>query len=265
MYKSLFLMFSALALFSSCKKDALNNPNQIVITQLTNDEYSGNYSKTIMNGSFNLWVQGTVSLNSQGLVNYNNYLSLRGYFYNIPDTVTTGGAVTIDTIHLLQNSTYSAEEQNIDSGFFGRNISFNITPPINQTPQFTASVYLPKVMYAQLGSLTSNIANPTGDTLFWNADLNDMDGILIDANYIPTQYINNGISTKYPNAIEKLINAVPDNGSYILPNSFWAAFPSGAYIQIGLSRQHYCLVTYNQYKYLIQTYSNTFIIDAKVP
>jgi len=135
-------------------------------------------------------------------------------------------------------------------------------PPPGQAPQFSAN--MPKVVYARAGADIKNIQQPTSDTLFWNADAANVNGIELKATYDPSRYINKPVLSIYPVPVIKTLIGIADNGSYIIPKSFLSLFPPGAFIDISLSRETYVLISYNQFKYIVHAYSYTFILDENV-
>ena len=206
-------------LFISCKKEDVNNTNKVVVTQLSENDFYSNYAAVPNNGNFNIWVQGLISLNAQGSVLHNNSFLIHGSFYDSRDSILPGGAVSIDSFHFPAGASYSLQQSGVDTGFFGRNITAVLVPPPGQAPQFSANIYMPKVIYARAGADIKNIQQPTSDTLFWNADAANVNGIELKATYDPSRYINKPVLSSYPVPVIKTVTAIADNGSYIIPKS----------------------------------------------
>lgn len=262
--KNLLMLIIVLLSFSSCKKDPVDNTNKIVTTTLSDEAYGAQYAGTHTNGDFYVSGQGILSLNAQGIAVKYNYLLIHGSFYNQMDSTVPGGEVSIDTFHFSGDSSYNVPGYNtIDNSFFGRNIELMLTPPSGQAPQFTAQLYLPENLFAQVGSSAANILKPAGDTLFWNADPANKNGMIISFDYYPDMYLNNSINS--PNFITKTIAGIPDNGSYIIPANILSLFPSGGYIDIKLTRDASTLVSYNQFKYILHSLTSTIVFNFKVP
>ena len=150
---------------------------------------------------------------------YNNSFLKFGNFFNKNDSSTLGGEFIVDTFSFQGNTVNSLQQTGIITNFFGRNVADNLHPPVGQEPLFSANIYLPKTIFAQARSANENIMQPSGDTLFWNKDVNNIQGILITATYYPTRYINQSLIGSYPVTISKTITGIPDNGSYIIPSN----------------------------------------------
>lgn len=265
MRKYLFLLLSICAVIISCKKHVDIASDKIVTTPLSEADFNANYLSAHNNGNFNIWVQGLTSLNAQGNPVHNNSFLINGMFYDKYDSIIMGGVVNIDTFSFHAANTYLIQKPLADSSFFGRNIAVNLTPPNGQAPKFSTNIYLPKIVYAQLGSATANILQPVSDTIFWNADGNNINGIDVTISYDPSSYNNKNILGYFPSPVTKTIASVRDNGVFVIPQDVTTLFPVGAFLNISLSRGAAVLISYNEFKYTVHTYSYAFISNAKFP
>lgn len=264
MLKYIFLVVFFLEVFASCKKETVQNVNKIVVSSLSTADYDAHFNEYYphTNGDFNIWTECYVYFRPQ--LTHSIDLTVSGAFYNnATDSIpTNGGMVMVDTLHVpIIRQSYYFYKSDYDSNFYGKNITINVTPPIGQAPPFTAPIYMPKKIFAYMGRAAlseGNYVNNQSDTLYWNADPSNTNGVDIDAP-IATNY--NGqvvVGTKY-------IKRVPDNGMYVIPKSFYAAFAPGTVVTFIVGRRTYSLVTYNQYKYLLGAYCYTPIFSWEVP
>ncbi|MEO8854485.1 MAG: hypothetical protein ABI359_11950 [Ginsengibacter sp.] len=257
--KKLSILALSILSLNSCKKDPVNNTNKIITTELSDNVYDSLYVSKPTNGELYVFGQGSYSLNAQGFANKYNSLQIHGSFYDQANNIIPGGNVTIDTFHFTGALSYGTQIDNtVGNSFFGRNIQVMLTPPAGQAPQFSAQVYLPLNLFAQIGSSDLNIFHPTGDTLFWNADPANKNGMIISLDYDPNQYLNNNLSS--PNYITKTIAGIADNGSYVIPANILSMFPPGGFINVKVTRDANTLVSYNQYSYIY-----TVVFNLKVP
>lgn len=265
MKKYLLLLFASSMAFFSCKKDVVNNTDKFVEIPLSEIDYNADYLNAPKNGAFEIWVQGLNSLDVFGKAVHHNNLLIHGSFYDQHDSVAKGGGVNIDTFSFQGNDLYNLQETGTDSGFFGRNITVHLTPPGNQAPQFSTNIYFPGIIYARLGSAEANIMQPFGDTIFWDADGNNVNGVDITISYDPAAYNNRTVLGYFPFPVSKTIVSVKDNGSFVIPQNVISLFPPGAYLNISISRGAAVLISYNEFKYTVHTYSYAIISDAKFP
>ncbi|MEO8821687.1 MAG: hypothetical protein ABI267_09635 [Ginsengibacter sp.] len=265
MKRTLLIVIATLLILSSCKKEpVVINTDKIVVTQLRDEVYGPQYASKHTNGDFYVFGECAYSLNMQGLADKHNSLLLSGSFYNQQDSVVPGGNVSIDTFHFSAGSSYEMQEINsVDNSFFGRDITVMLAPPAGQAPQFTAPLYLPKTLFAQVGSSDRNIFKPSGDTLFWNADDANKNGLIISFDFDPDNYLNN--RTLSYNPISKTIAGIADIGIYIIPSNVLSLFPSGGYINIRLKRDATSLVSYKEFKYILHSSVSTGVFSLKIP
>lgn len=260
--KNLLILIIILLSFNSCKKDPVDNTKKIVTTQLSDEVYGSQYAGKHIDGDFTIFGHGAYSLNAQVGADKFNSLLIHGAFYNQSDSIIPGGDASIDSFHFLSRSSYDLQDSTVENSFFGRNIEVMLTPPAGQAPQFTTQLYLPENLFAQVGSSAANIFKPAGDTLFWNADPANKNGMIISFDYYPNSYLNN--SALSPNYITKTVGGIADNGSYIIPASILSMFPSGGYIDITVTRDAILLVSFNQFKYILRSLISTVVFNLKV-
>jgi len=264
MKKEFLLLVISILLLNSCRKDPVDTTNKIVITELSDNVYDSLYVSKPTNGELYVFGQGSYSLNAQGFANKYNSLQIHGSFYDQANNIIPGGNVTIDTFHFAGALSYGTQIDNtVDNSFFGRNIQIMLNPPEGQAPQFSAQLYLPVNLFAQIGASEENIFYPTGDTLFWNTDPANRNGMVITLDYDPNQYLNNNLSSS--NYITKTITGIADNGSYVIPSDILSLFPSGGFINVKVTRDANTLISYNQFKYILHSYIYTVVFNLKVP
>lgn len=82
----------------------------------------------------------------------------------------------------------------------------------------------------------------SGTTIFWNADNNNTNGVVILLSYEPSGFQNNDFNNSRPNEIFKAAN-VTDNGSYTFTEDDFSNMPLGASLKVRIGRVG--MYTYN--------------------
>lgn len=193
--------------------------------------------------------------------------TIQGNFYNTEkDSIYLGGPVNIAGYHILPTGgNYQLYSLPFDS-LFGRNVTLNITPPINMsTMPLTATFYFPAPIYVTnvKPRATVNIERNAAMPVSWGVDPNNTNGVNIKVEYSPSLSLNDSLRSLGDSALLTNSIVVPDNGSTVLPPDFFAKFPTGANLWVYVSRGNAMILQSGQYKFLLEEFFGTIFFAVK--
>lgn len=223
-----------------------------------------------------------------------NTVLLGGNFYDEDAHARLyGGTISIGKNNIEPNSegTYGFDKVLARDGLFGQNVTFTLTPDhkmvanssraaaltssgattqgqgAGSTPSVTATIYSPAAI-----SIT-NVAPQTPLLLApgwalpitWNTDPNNTVGVSIIAEYLPLRPFNQSlVAAGFNTPLDKSI-LVPDNGSTVIPWSFFRDFPQNGHIILWVARGNYTIATDGTYNYQVGGYSAAAVWDLSIP
>jgi len=184
-----------------------------------------------------------------------------GIFYGKDGKPIKGvGSLSMGIYHFVPDTggQYSGVKLSTDS-LYGVNLTFDISAPQdNIDTSVTATFYSPAAIY-----ITNNTAIPVTKKLpadssllvTWNADPKNINGVNINAQFISNDsLINAGYKPIITNSV-----MVTDNGSTLLPASFFSKFPKGGNLMLFVGRGNSMIVQSVTYRYFLGGFINAMV------
>lgn len=239
-YISLFILSLAVTQFAGCKKDNsfLNARPNTIITNVGGYELSGEKYRQFDNGSDGIF---DISITHIPYSTGDKFASMFQGSINSPKTnnLQCGGIISLNNspFNCSENS-YMQKVSNANDiiEYFGKKINFSLSGNENIKP-FSTNVESP--LQVQILNPKKNIGFDVtyfqkNQTIFWNADKSNFNGVLIVVDW-------NGTTLSNLNAQNSVLNynIVPDDGSEILSDAYFKNIPDNAVVTIKLIRGNF--------------------------
>lgn len=216
-----------------------------------------------------------------------------GLFYDKNGSLQNGGGtISIGGYQLTpKGGQYGFDKILPRDSLYGKNVTFVLRPPsrsstvtatgspsgitthgtgtiIVSDPIVTATLYSPipiNVTNVDPQAAPMSLLTNTLTPLTWNADPNNVNGVVIIAQYLPMLFANQAINALGFNTVIRVSELVPDNGSTTLDPSFFSKFPKGGQLMLFVGRGNYTTASDGTYNYQVGGYTATAVYAINIP
>lgn len=265
---------------TSCKKND-TIPNPLVTNNRSIPDMMMSYKALVQKDVDGDFVVQSMTFNHEPI---SDLLSAQigGSFFDKQGNTIPGGIVSIGSNDLsVKNGFYGLDKNLSRDEFYGKKVTFKLhTPHAKKTsansstnavninnidisadnPDVTSTLYVPAAIYVN----TTNHNPDPSNTITWNADPNNTNGVVIVAEYDPGLTLNGLVAGTFPVPIRNSIS-VDDNGSTTLPTSFYSSFPPSSSVILYVGRGSYTIATSNGYNYRIGAYTSNAVYVLAMP
>ncbi len=160
----------------------------------------------------------------------------------------SGGTMTASDVDMVYNSSFGY--RSIAAPAFGATGKWGLTgDAAANIPAFTDNMYMPSVVSISAPGPGASISKAAGVNLSWNADPNN-DSVIVGISYDAS--VSHFADSTMPTSFQySWYAAVPDNGAVTIPASALADLPTGAWVQLLVTRGNSKLVGTNDAKFHI--------------
>jgi hypothetical protein len=244
--KKIILSLSLVLLLVSCTKED-NTINQSASAQkVTSFEDYLKFVNADTKGQ--VLIQSTSSLKSENNI-YNMSTTIKGNNEN-PLVFRLDNRKFVNAIISKTSKSSNAIASNTDlSSFFGKKISLELqngsitaktASPNAKSTSSSSDVYIPQLLKSKVSGLVNGKV-VVGTTITWNADSQNINGVILTMEYKVLTQSEPSIIAKFPNDITGG-STMEDTGLYTITASDLSGFPDDSIISFFIGRVGYTIV-----------------------